>query len=428
MEGEKIMGKLQSLIDNKAQSAQFMCDEIAHICNDMPKRDPGSVGEKMACEYMADYLKNDCGCERSDVESFKENPNAFFGWIYFTITFVLAGMVLFFFMPIVGAVITALGFVILFVQFGLYKKLVDKFFPEKTGHSVTAIKKCTGEVKGRVFFNGHPDAVWNWPVNNKFGGTAHVAHLVTSVVSGLIVLGLNIAAAVKTGCRPVTDYTIAGYTSLYTPVLFWMGIAILVMVPCLVGMYFMWDENTITDGANDNLTGCYMGIAILKAMKEQGIELEHTEVGVIISGSEEAGLRGAMAWCEAHKGEFDDVPTWIYSYDTIHESRFLGVNYRDLNGTVKSDKEVSDSFVNAANELGIKCTKTWVPPFGGATDNAAFNKAGFRSTGITALDHNLQDYYHTMRDTADNLNPECLADCYAISVRCLENFDREIAK
>lgn len=422
------MGKLQSLIDNKAQSAQFMCDEIAHICNDMPKRDPGSVGEKMACEYMADYLKNDCGCERADVESFKENPNAFFGWIYFTITFVLAGMVLFFFMPIVGAVITALGFVILFVQFGLYKKLVDKFFPEKTGHSVTAIKKCTGEVKGRVFFNGHPDAVWNWPVNNKFGGTAHVAHLVTSVVSGLIVLGLNIAAAVKTGCCPVTDYTIAGYTSLYTPVLFWMGIAILVMVPCLVGMYFMWDENTITDGANDNLTGCYMGIAILKAMKEHGIELEHTEVGVIISGSEEAGLRGAMAWCEAHKGEFDDVPTWIYSYDTIHESRFLGVNYRDLNGTVKSDKEVSDSFITAANELGIKCTKTWVPPFGGATDNAAFNKAGFRSTGITALDHNLQDYYHTMRDTADNLNPECLADCYAISVRCLENFDREIAK
>lgn len=423
-----IMGKLQSLIDNKAKSAQYMCDEIKHICNDMPKRDPGSIGEKMACEYMADVLKNDCGCERADVESFKENPNAFFGWIYFTITLVLSGMVLFFFMPIVGAVLTALGFVILFAQFGLYKKVVDKFFPEKTGHSVTAIKKCTGEVKGRVFFNGHPDAVWNWPVNNKFGGKAHVAHLVTSVVLGLVVLALNIAAAVKTGCRPVTDYTLAGYTALYTPVLFWMGIAILVMVPCLVGMYFMWDENTITDGANDNLTGCYMGIAILKAMKEQGIELEHTEVGVIISGSEEAGLRGAMAWCDAHKGEFDDVPTWIYSYDTIHESRFLGVNYRDLNGTVKSDKEVSDSFMTAAQQLGIKCTKTWVPPFGGATDNAAFNKAGFRSTGITALDHNLQDYYHTMRDTADNLNPECLADCYAISVRCLENFDREIAK
>ena len=40
------MGKLQKLIDIKAQSAKFMCDEIAHICNDMPKRDPGSEGEK----------------------------------------------------------------------------------------------------------------------------------------------------------------------------------------------------------------------------------------------------------------------------------------------------------------------------------------------------------------------------------------------
>lgn len=419
------MGKLQGLIDNKAQSAQFMCDEIAHICNDMPKRDPGSLGEKMACEYMADYLKNECNCERADIETFEEHPNAFFGWIYFTITFVLLGMVAFFFLPIFGAVITALGFVILFIQFGLYKKLVDKFFPKKTGHSVTAIKKCTGEVKGRVFFNGHPDAVWNWPVNNKFGGTAHVAHLASSVVSGLVVLALNIAASVKTHCGVVQTYTVAGYTELYGAVLFWAGIAILVMVPCLIGMYFMWDEKTITDGANDNLTGCYMGIAILKAMKDQGIELEHTEVGVIISGSEEAGLRGAMAWCDAHKDEFNDVPTWIYSYDTIHESRFLGVNYRDLNGTVKSDKEVSDSFIQAAKELDIKCSKTWVPPFGGATDNAAFNKAGFKSTGITALDHNLQDYYHTMRDTADNLNPECLADCYTISVKCLENFDKK---
>ena len=193
-------------------------------------------------------------------------------------------------------------------------------------------------------------------------------------------------------------------------------------------MYFMWDEHTIVDGANDNLTGCYMGIAILKALKDEGIELEHTEVGVILCGSEEAGLRGAMAWVEAHKDDFRDVPTWIYSYDTIHEARFLGVNYRDLNGTVASDKEVSDSFMAAAQELGIKCSKTWVPPLGGATDNAAFNKAGFKSTGITALDHNLQSYYHTMKDTADNLDKGCLADCYAVSVKCLENFDKMISE
>ena len=51
------MGKLQSLIDNKKDSAKYMCDEIAHICGTMPKRAPGSEGEKMACEYMAQVAK-----------------------------------------------------------------------------------------------------------------------------------------------------------------------------------------------------------------------------------------------------------------------------------------------------------------------------------------------------------------------------------
>lgn len=108
-----------------------MADEIAHICKNIPKRGPGDEGEKIACEYMADVLKNDCGCERADVESFKENPHSFLGWIYFTITFALAGMILFFFMPALGAALIALGFFIMVVQFGMYKKLIDGFFPEK---------------------------------------------------------------------------------------------------------------------------------------------------------------------------------------------------------------------------------------------------------------------------------------------------------
>ena len=67
---------LEKLRQNKQQSAQYMIDEITHICKDMPKRGPGSEGEKIACEYMAEVLKNDCGCERVAVESFLENPRS----------------------------------------------------------------------------------------------------------------------------------------------------------------------------------------------------------------------------------------------------------------------------------------------------------------------------------------------------------------
>lgn len=411
------MADLSKLIAKKAEAAQYMVDEITHICNDMPKRGPGDEGEKIACEYMAEVLKNDCGCEKSDVEPFQLHPNSFLGWIYFTVTFALIGMGLYFVLPIVGAILITIGFVIMILQFGLYKKFIDKVFPEKTSHNVTAIKNCTGEVKARIFFNGHPDAAWNWPVNDKFGGVAYELHVLFSVLGALFLLGISIAAAIVTGFSP-TLITPAAH-----PVLFYLGIATLVFVPLLIGLYFMWDEKTIVDGANDNLSGCYMGISILKALKDEGIELENTEVGVILSGSEEAGLRGAKAWCEKYKGQFQDVPTWIYSFDTIRESKYLMVNYRDLNSLVKSDKELGDMFHDTANEMGIKCSKGAVPPFGGSTDAAAFAQAGFRSTGITALNHVLEDYYHTTRDTADNMDKDCLADCFAVTVKVLEKFD-----
>ena len=183
------------------------------------------------------------------------------------------------------------------------------------------------------------------------------------------------------------------------------------------------ERKTSSDGANDNLTGCYMGIAILKALKEQGIELENTEVGVILTGSEEAGLRGAKAWAKAHKDEYKDVETYIFAYDTIHEGRFLGANYKDLNGFVPADKTATDMFMDAAKELDIKCSLTTVPL--GATDSAAFNQGGFKAVGITAMDHNLQDYYHTRRDTYDNLDVQGLADCFEVSVQVLENFENK---
>ena len=404
---------LQSVIDKKKEAAEYMVSEITHICKDFEKRDPGSKGEQQACEYMADVLKNECGCERADVESFKENPGSFFGWIYFTITFVLAAVAISFFYPLVSIILIVVGLLIVFMQFGLYKKFIDRFFPEKTGHNVTAVKSCKGEVKRRIFFNGHPDAAWEWPVNYKLGGVGFEGHAVICGIGAVYYLVISIMLVAKNGLEYVSfdaDETL-GLLRL-------IG---LVFVPFLIGLYWMWNENRVVDGANDNLSGCYMGIAILKALKEEGIEFENTEVGVILTGSEEAGLRGAKAWCAAHKGEFDDVPTFIFSYDTIHDPKYLMTNYRDLNGTVKADKDVSDLFMEAAKELDISCKKGWVPPL--ATDSAAFAQAGFRATGVTGLNHKLEDYYHTRRDTYDNMNEQGLADCFAISVKALEMFD-----
>lgn len=406
---------LQKLIDNKSKAAKYMVDEITHIIKTFEKRDPGSKGEKQACEYMAEVLKNDCGCEDVKVESFKENPRSFFGWIYFTMTFVLLAIVLFFFFPLASVLLICAGFFIVLAQFGVYKKLIDRFFPEKTGHNVTAYKKCTGETKRRIIFNGHPDAAWEWPVNYALGGVGFEGHAIICVVGALFYLVLSVIYVIQNGL----GFGVADTSDPVVKAALWG----LLFAPFMIGLYWMVNYKRPVDGANDNLSGCYMGIAILKALKDEGIELENTEIGVVLTGSEEAGLRGSKAWCEAHKDEFNDVPTFFYSYDTIYDPKYLMVNYRDLNGTVKVDKDVSDLFMEAAKELGIHCSKGMVPPLGGATDSAAFAQAGLRATGITGLNHKLESYYHTRRDTYDNMNEKGLADCYAVSVRVLEKFD-----
>ncbi len=405
---------LSKVIAKKDEAAQYMIDEITHICKNFEKRDPGSKGELQACEYMAEVLKKDCGCDSAEIESFKENPGSFFGWIFFTITFVLIAIALFFVAPVISAVLIVAGLVILLMQFGFYKKFIDRFFPEKTGHNVTAIKKPTGEVKRRIMFNGHPDACWEWPVNYALGGVGFEGHAVICGIGAVYYLVISIIS-----CVNGRFFGLAEMTDTWTKFALWG----LLFVPFLVGLYWMWNRHRIVDGANDNLSGCYMGIAILKALKDEGIELENTELGVILTGSEEAGLRGSKAWCEAHKGEFDDVPTFIISYDTIFDPKYLMTNYRDLNGTVKADKDVSDLYMEAAEAVGVPCKKGWVPPLGGATDSAAFAQAGFRATGVTGLNHKLENYYHTRRDTYDNMNAKGLANCFAASVKALEMFD-----
>lgn len=404
---------LGKIIEKKRDAAKYMVKEITYICKNIEKRSSGSPGEKKACEYMAEVLKKDCGCERADVESFKENPGSFYGWLFFTLTFVLAAIVLYFFAPVASIILIVAGLVLVVLQFGLYIKAIDKFFPEKTGHNVTAIKKCKGETKRRIIFNGHPDAAWEWPVNHALGGVGFEAHAIIGFAGAFYYLILAIIQLAQNGSVGADISTPLGKA----------GLIGLIFVPFLVGLYFMVNYRRVVDGANDNLSGCYMGIALLKALKDEGIEFENTELGVVLTGSEEAGLRGAKAWCEAHKGEFDDVPTFIFSFDTIHDPKFLMVNYRDLNGTVKADTDASDLFMEAADELGIQCKKGMVPPLGGATDSAAFAQGGFRAAGITGLNHKLESYYHTRRDSYDNMNLDGLADCFAATVKVLEKFD-----
>lgn len=393
------------LLAQSRRSTEYIVKQIEHVCRNMKKRAPGSEGEFEVAQYMAGILKNEGGCEDVRVESFDEHPGAFYGYLYFSAPLDCLCCLTSFISPWLSIAFGLAALILFIVQFVLYIPVVDPFFPKAKGTNVTAIRRSSLVPRRRVILCGHTDAAWEWPVNYRFGGVAFEAHGALAVVGVLYYIALGIFALC--GASWVRTASLIG----------------IVFIPVWIGLCFMRDKNLVVDGANDNLTGCYMGIELLRAMESAGLRLEETELCAVLTGSEEAGLKGAKAWCRAHREEFSDIPTYVYCFDTIHDPRFLMANDRDLNSTVASDRRLGDLFAESAAELGIPCRRGWVPPMGGSTDSSAFTRAGFRSIGITGLDHKLEDYYHTRRDSWDNLNEEGIENCYRALVRTMEKID-----
>ena len=397
---------MMTLLENSKQAVTYMVSEITHICRNMKARAPGTEGEREAGKYMAGILEKDCGCRDVKVEAFKLHPSAFYSYFYFSMTLDCLSAAFFFLLPWLGIILGVAALLLFLLQFVLYQPIIDPLFPEKESVNITAVRPCSGNVKKRIFLNGHIDAAWEFPLNYRFGGIVFEIPGVLAIIGVLYYITLSGCVLCGAGTWTLTA-----------------GLCGLVFVPFFILVAFTYDPKCVVDGANDNLTGCYMGIALLREMERLGIVLENTEVGVILTGSEEAGLRGAKAWSCTHKHDYKDVPTYIVSFDTIHDPKKLMVNMRDLNSTVKSDEELGELFLEAARKADVPCKTGTVPLLGGSTDSAAFTKGGFRSIGITGLSHKLEGYYHTRRDTWDNLNKEGLENCYWATVILIEQFD-----
>lgn len=403
------MNVMDALCKNSTQAVSYMTQGITHICRNMKRRAPGSEGEREAGEYMANVLKNECGCAEVKVETFTEHPAAFYGYFWFSATFDTLCAVSSFISPWLSIFFGTAALLLFFFQFVLYKQIINPLFPEKESVNVTAVRPCTGKVKRRIFLNGHIDAAWEFPLNYFFGGIVFEIPGVMAVVGVLFYITLAICSICGAG---QWLRTAAMWGLLFVP--------FFLLVGCT------YNPRRVVDGANDNLTGCYMGITLLREMERLGVSLENTELGVILTGSEEAGLCGAKAWCKAHKGDYLDVPTCIVCYDTIHDPQKLMVNMKDLNSTVSADQELGMLFLHAAGEVNVPCTNGLVPLMGGSTDSAAFTQGGFRSIGITGLSHKLEDYYHTRRDTCDHLDKAGLENCYLATIRFIEKLEEQL--
>jgi len=392
---------------NVRQYANFAVRGIKKMCTQIGPRAAGSSKEREAQEMMAKELETCSDTVR--IEEFKLAPAAFMFWVPVVIILNVIAVALFFLgYSAVSAALSVVCLSLAVLEFLLYKPALDVIMPKKMSSNAVGIRKATGETKRRIIFSGHIDSAMEWRFNN-WGGPKM---LISLTASGFL--------AVIASC---VIYFIAAFTKPEGTLRLVLGVLLLVFmaVSCICLLFNDWKK--YVDGANDNLTGSFTAAAVLKYLADNNIRFENTEVWAVTTGAEEAGLRGAKALCRAHLQEFKDTETVFMGLETLRDFEHMAIYSRDMTGTVKSDIRVCNLMKAAAQNVGLDLPFESV--FFGSSDAAAVSQAGIPAATLASMDPAPARYYHTRRDTADNLDPKTIEAGLKVALETLFLYDEK---
>lgn len=395
----------------REQAVGYSVGAIKHICSEVPPREPGSAGEKAAQDYLQQHIVENGWADSVTSQPFTVAPKAFMGFSRIIPVLIVIGIILFYWLPWAPILFCLAGLAVLIFEFLLYWKFLDPFYKKATSHNLIAVKKASGEVKRRIIVSGHSDAAYEWRVFNKFGPVVHIGGMALSIIGVLAAIILSIVSLTLSAAAFEANYA-------------WMLVVMLAFLPGYVSLYFYSDYKRVVPGANDNLTGSLAAVSILKCLKEAGITYENTEVVCLVTGSEEAGLRGAKAFAQEYKDKLSEngVQTVFLGLETFRDIEHMSIYHRDLSGTVKHDPRMVALLDRAAEPF---CEKPLphASVFIGASDCAAMTQAGIPGCTLASMDPAPARYYHTRKDSADNLDPACIALGLDIALEAVEIFN-----
>lgn len=394
--------------------ANFAARTIKKVCQEIGPREAGTQAELDAQNFIAQQVGD--SADEVKQETFKVAHRAFLMWLrlggILLLISVAAGIanIFFkdiFFAPYVSAVCCIITAFMLFGEFLFYKPVIDPFFKKLDSHNTYCIRKPTGEVKRRIIIAGHSDSSIEWRPTHVGGAPLmYVAYIYPAV---------GLAYTVFT-----TIYMFV--TKEFNPVLAGINCA---FIPGYIGLTIFMNYKVCVDGANDNLTGCMMGAAVLKFMGDNNIRFENTEVIAMFSGSEEEGLRGAKAAAKLHP-EFkkgSDVETVFIAFDTITDYEDMFIYNRDMSGITKHSDEACALLKQAGKNADVDLKYSVV--FAGSSDAAAMTQAGVHATTFAAMNPGPPKYYHTRDDKADILNLKTIEKGLQIALEAVFLFDEQ---
>lgn len=421
--------------------AQEAYDIVKHAAEKIGSRLPGSDGEKKYAEYMGNKLR-EIGIEPTK-EEFTVSPRASIGGIPYAgwCGVILSGLV-YLALGISSvwygmALLSIVMLVWLILGVFLYKTWFDMFFKQEISQNTYGeLVPEDGEYDYTIILSGHTDTSWNWRHSEhafKYRDKPILGIITTYGKVGFGAICVFFLAAVSIAMTVILSgynffnaewaYNILNSESFNK---FYFAMYFIPVITA-IGSYLvvMWadpDPRNASRGAMDNATGCALSYVTLKYFKENPDKMpKRCRIIDFNCGSEEAGLRGSMAFASQHKGDDSLKNAWNINIDSVADKDYFEVVIKDDWQFTRFDKDLEQMFKDTFNELGIE-SKTGGcihNPVGGC-DSTPMTKAGVKSVTFAAQNPVLTYYYHTWRDTPDRFEMETVGDGFDVVLGVIE--------
>lgn len=418
---------------------------VEHAAKKIGSRLPGSDGEKEYAAYMGDKLRS-IGIEPVR-EEFAVSPRASIGGIPYAGYLGLIMSALVYVALHLSAVwygmalASVVCWVWLILSVFLYKTWFDMFFKQEISQNTYGeLLPPDGKYDYTIILSGHTDTSWCWRHSahaSKFKKTKPSLGLVATfakvgfgVICFLFLTAVSIAMTVISSgvyFGEVWALKIANSASFANFLFAMHFLPVVTAIGCM--FVVMWaDPNprNASRGAMDNATGCALSFAVTKYFHDHPEKMpKNCRIIDFNCGSEEAGLRGSIAFTREHKGEPILENTWNINIDSVADKDFFEVVIKDDWQFCRFDTDLEKMFKDTFNELGIvsKTNGCIHNPVGGC-DSTPMTKAGMKSVTFAAQDPTLTYYYHTWHDVPERFELETVGDGFDVILGVIDKIDK----
>jgi hypothetical protein len=405
------------------EDSDYMYNIIKMIIDECGPRMPCSPQEAKAAAIFKEELE--MTCDEVLIEPFQCHPRAAFGWIKMDCFLVLISFCCFFLIQLVletfWALILALivfsinlfAYFVAKYEFFNYREFIDPLFKEKSSQNVIGKIENSENPKNILIFSGHLDSQYQF---NLLTYLKAIGYGLVSLL-GLGILYLWVGLSIIFFFSTIITYII-GISIIYD-IFFIIATCFLIIggVPLILLMFFTspGERANKVPGAVDNLSaiGVILGLGrYLKKNKE--IIPEDTEIRLIGFGCEEAFLRGAYRYVEAHLDELKEKNAECINLEMIQDKDKLNIWQYEPTTRTHHSRELIQKIVNAGNNVNLKIKLSNMGGNGtigkligktsGGSDATAFSKSHIKACTINGSNFlKVQEIWHTPRDTFDKI-------------------------